>query len=142
MPTEVFTEEWAIACCEALNASERYRTAAAAWEGAIVLVMAADPAQGVDADRAVYIDADRGTCRGSWMAQSGEMETAPFVFRADVPSWKRLLAGDLDPVTAVMQGKLKLVRGGLFTVAKYAGAAKEMIAAAAQVNGTFPEPRA
>jgi len=142
MPTEVFTEEWAIACCEALNASELYRAAAETWEGAIVLVMAADPVQGVDADRAVYIDAHQGTCRGSWMATDGEAETAPFVFRADVPSWKRLLAGDLDPVTAVMQGKLKLARGGLFTVAKYAGAAKEMIAAAAQVNGTFPEPRA
>jgi putative sterol carrier protein len=142
MPTEVFTEEWAIACCEALNASERYRTSAAGWEGAIVLVMAADPAHGVEADRAVYIDTHQGTCRGTWVARDGEAETAPFVFRADVPSWKRLLAGDLDPVTAVMQGKLKLVRGGLFTVAKFATAAKEMIAAAATVNGTFPEPHA
>jgi hypothetical protein len=40
-----------------------------------------------------------------------------------------------------MQGKLRLVRGGLFTVARYAGAAREMIAAAAEVGGTFPEPR-
>lgn len=142
MPTEVFTEEWAVACCQALNASERYRESAAGWEGAIVLVMAADPAHGVHTDRAVYIDAHQGACRGSRLAGEDEAGTAPFVFRADVPAWKRLLGGDLDPVTAVMQGKLKLVRGGLFTVAKYATAAKEMIAAAAHVNGTFPEPRA
>ena len=138
---EVFTEEWSRACCERLNARESYRSAAATWEGAIVLVMAADPAQGVDADRAVYIDAHQGACRGARMAAEGETETAPFVFRADVPTWKRLLAGETDPVAAVMAGKLRLVRGGLMTVAKHAGAAKEMIAAAAEVGGTFPEPR-
>src|SRR5215213_3698589 len=32
MPIEVFTEEWCIACCEALNRSEAYRTSAAGWE--------------------------------------------------------------------------------------------------------------
>ena len=138
---EVFTEEWSRACCERLNASEAYRSAAATWQGAIVLVMAADPAQGVDADRAVYIDAHQGACRGARVATDGDAETAPFVFRADVPTWKRLLAGETDPVAAVMAGKLRLVRGGLMTVAKYAGAAKEMIAAAAEVGGTFPEPK-
>lgn len=140
MPIEVFTEEWCIACCEALNESEAYRASAAAWEGAIVLVMAADAAQGVAEDRAVYIDAHRGECRGAWPARDGEAEGAPFVFRADPAAWKRLLAGEMDPVSAVMQGKLKLVRGGLFTVAKFSTAAKEMIAAAARVGGTFPAP--
>jgi putative sterol carrier protein len=141
MPMEVFTEEWSRACCEALNRREAYRTAAAGWEGAIVLVMGADPAQGVEADRSVFIDAHRGACRGARLAADGEAETAPFVFRADVPTWKRLLGGEVDPVSAVMQGKLRLVRGGLFTLAKYAAAAREMIAAAAEVGGTFPEPR-
>jgi putative sterol carrier protein len=140
MPIEVFTEEWCIACCEALNASEAYRAAAAEWKGAIVLVMAADAAQGIPEDRAVYIDAHRGECRGSWLARDGEAERAPFVFRAGAAAWKRLLAGEMDPVTAVMQGKLKLVRGGLFTVAKFSAAAREMIAAAARVGGTFPAP--
>jgi hypothetical protein len=37
-----------------------------------------------------------------------------------------------------MQGKLKLSRGNLFTLAKYAPAAREMVAAAGDVGGTFP----
>ncbi|HYJ80370.1 MAG TPA: SCP2 sterol-binding domain-containing protein [Longimicrobiaceae bacterium] len=135
---EVFTEEWSRACCAALNGRESYRTAAAAWEGAIVLTLAADPAAGFGADRAVYIDAHHGECRGARMAGDDDLAAAPFVFRADPAIWKRLLAGEIDPVSAVMQGKLRLVRGGLMTVAKYATAAKEMIAAAAQVGGTFP----
>ena len=137
---EVFTEEWSHACCEALNRSEAYRTSAATWQGAIVLTMTADPAHGVEADRSVYIDTHQGACRGARPATEEDAAVAPFVFRADVAAWKRLLAGELDPVSAVMQGKLKLVRGGLFTVAKYSAAAREMIAAAAEVGGTFPSP--
>ena len=136
---EVFTDEWARACCEALNRSEAYRASAATWEGAIVLAMSADPAQGVESDRAIWIDAHQGACRGARMATDDEVATAPFVFRADPASWKRLLRGEMEPVAAVMQGKLRLVRGNLFTLAKYAQAAKEMVQAAATVGGTFPE---
>ena len=41
-----------------------------------------------------------------------------------------------------MTGKLKLSRGNLFTLAKYAQAAREMVLAAGEVGGTFPPPRA
>jgi putative sterol carrier protein len=139
---EVFTDEWARACCRALNGSGVYRESAAAWEGAIVLAMSADAAQGVTADRAVYLDAHRGACRGARMASDDDVAAAPFVFRADPATWQRLLAGDLEPVSAVMQGKLRLVRGNLFTLAKYAQAAKDMVAAAGTVGGTFPEASA
>jgi hypothetical protein len=37
-----------------------------------------------------------------------------------------------------MQGKLKLVRGSLFALAKHAKAATAMVAAAGEVGGTFP----
>ncbi|HVG44383.1 MAG TPA: hypothetical protein VM890_06610, partial [Longimicrobium sp.] len=63
---EVFTEEWASACCEALNRGGAYAVAAAEWEeGASVLTMSADPAHGIMEDRAVFIDAHRGHCRGA-----------------------------------------------------------------------------
>jgi putative sterol carrier protein len=141
MPMEVFTAEWSAACCEALNRREAYRAAAAAWEGAIVLAMGPDPAQGIEEERAVFIDAHRGECRGARPATADDLASAPFVFRADPASWKRLLAREIDPVGAVMQGKLRLVRGSLMTLAKYAAAAREMVAAAADVGGTFPDPR-
>ncbi|HEX8904878.1 MAG TPA: SCP2 sterol-binding domain-containing protein [Longimicrobiaceae bacterium] len=139
---EVFTEEWARACGEALNRSEAYRASAATWEGAIVLAMSADPAQGVESDRAVYIDAHQGACRGARLATADEADEAPFVFRADPASWKRMLAGEMEPVAAVMQGRLRLVRGNLFVLARYAQAAKDMVQAAATLGGTFPAPAA
>ena len=135
---EVFTDEWASACCEALNRSDAYRGSAAAWEGSIVLAMSPDAARGVTGERAVFIDAHRGECRGAWMASAGEISTATYVLRADPATWQRLLDRELDPVGAVMQGKLRLERGGLFALARFAQAAKDMIAAAAGVGGAFP----
>lgn len=138
---EVFSEEWCVACCERLNERESYRTSAAGWKGDIVLAMAADPAHGIDADRAVWIDADDGVCRGTRVATEQDLQTAAFVFRADAGQWKRLLAGEVDPVSAAMTGKLKLSRGNLFVLARYAQAAREMVLAAGEVGGAFPPPR-
>lgn len=135
---EVFTDEWCVACCDRLNQRESYRLAAAGWEGAAVLLMSADPAQGIHDDRAVWLDIHDGRCRGARVATAHDLETAPYVFRAGPADWKRLLAGEIDPISAAMTGKLKLSRGNLFTLAKYAPAAREMVLAAGEVGGTFP----
>ena len=136
---EVFTKEWASACCEALNRGGAYAVAAAGWEeGASVLTMAADPAHGIMEDRAVFVDAHRGHCNGARMATEADMEAASFIFRADPATWRRLLAGEVEPVAAVMAGKLKLTKGSLMTLAKYAKAATAMVAAAGEVGGSFP----
>jgi putative sterol carrier protein len=135
---EVFTNEWCVACCDRLNQRESYRLAAAGWEGAVVLLMAADPAQGIHEDRAVWLDIHDGRCRGARVATAQDLEMAPYVFRAGPADWKRLLAGEVDPISAAMTGKLKLSRGNLFTLAKYAPAAREMVLAAGEAGGTFP----
>lgn len=135
---EVFTGEWCVACREQMNRRESYRTAAAGWQGAVVLLMSADAAHGIEEDRAVWLDMRDGRCLGTRMATDEDLQTAAYVFRADPASWKRLLAGETDPVSAVMQGRLKLARGNLFTLARYAGAAREMVLAAGDVGGSFP----
>lgn len=138
MPTEVFTEAWARACCEALNASERYRRAAAEWEWPIVLAMTADPAHGVPEARAFHLDLFRGECRGTRPATEEDRERAAYVMEAGPGAWREILSGRLEPVTALMQGKLRLARGSLFALARYADAAREMVAAAGTVDAVFP----
>jgi putative sterol carrier protein len=138
---EVFTDEWCAACCERLNARDSYRQAAAGWQGAVVLVMTADEAQGVGAERAVWIDAHDGVCRESRVATPADRAAAAYVLHADRAGWKRLLAGEADPVSSMMTGKLRLAKGSLFALAKYAQAAREMVLAAGEVGGTFPAPR-
>jgi putative sterol carrier protein len=140
---EVFSAEWSEACCARMNAREGYRAAAAAgWEGATVLVMGADAALGVHADRAVWLDLHDGACRGTRPATARDLAEAAYVLRADPATWRSLLAGEVDPVSAVMTGRLKLVQGSLFALAKHAAAAREMVATAGEVGGTFPPPAA
>ena len=138
MPTEVFTEEWSRACCQALNDRPNYAAAAADWRDAVVLVMGADPALGIGAERAVFLDLYEGACRGTRLATADDRASAPFVLRADAASWRRILSGDTDPVSAVMRGELRLERGSLMAMAMYAPAAREMLAAASEAGGVFP----
>lgn len=138
---EVFTEPWCEACCRQLNARASYREAAAGWQGAVVLVMTADPAHGIDSERAVWIDLHQGACRDARVATDADRASATYVLQADPAGWKRLLAGEADPVSALMTGKLRLTRGSLFALARYAQAAREMVLAAGEVGGTFPAPR-
>ena len=138
---EVFTEEWCTACCERLNARASYREAAAGWEGTVMLVMTADPAHGIESERPVWIDLHHGDCRGARVATDADRDSATYVLQADPAGWKRLLAGEADPVASMMTGKLRLTRGSLFALARYAQAAREMVLAAGEVGGTFPAPR-
>ncbi len=138
MPTEVFTAEWSRACCQALNERPNYASVAADWRDAVVLVMGADPALGIHDERAVFLDLYEGACRGTRVATAEDRASAPFVLRADAASWRRILSGDTDPVSAVMRGELRLERGSLMAMAMYAPAAREMLAAASEAGGVFP----
>lgn len=138
---EVFTEAWCAACCAQLNTRESYREAAAGWLGAVVLVMTADPAHGIERERAVWIDLHQGVCRDARVATDADRASAAYVLEADPAGWKRLLAGEADPVSSMMTGKLRLTRGSLFALAKYAQAAREMVLAAGEVGGAFPAAR-
>lgn len=138
MPTEVFTAEWSRACCQALNARPNYAAVAADWRDAVVLVMGADPALGIDRDRAVFLDLYEGACRSTRVATPEDRASAPFVLHAEAASWRRLLSGDTDPVSAVMRGELRLERGSIMAMAMYAPAAREMLAAASEAGGVFP----
>lgn len=138
MPIEVFTTEWSRACCQALNQRPTYASVAAEWRDPVVLVMGADPALGIDHERAVWLDLYQGACRGTRVATREDRASAPFVLRAEAASWRSILSGDSDPVSAVLRGELRLERGSLMAMAMYAPAAREMLAAASAAGGVFP----
>jgi putative sterol carrier protein len=136
---EVFTEEWGRRCCERLNQRDGYREEAADWEGAVVLVMSADPDAGVPEDRGVWLDVHHGACRGTRVATAADLASAPYVFRAGPEDWRLLLTGEMEVVAGVVKGALRLERGNLFTLARYTAAAREMVLAAGEAGGTFPQ---
>jgi putative sterol carrier protein len=140
MHPEIFTEAWAQAWCRELNASAAYRTAAATWNGAVALVMLADPALGIVSPRAVHLDLNGGTCRSARPVRADDLADASFVFEGAAATWRDLLAGRLSPLMALIGGKLRLARGELTALLPYTNAARELVATAAIVHRQFPDP--
>lgn len=139
MAEEIFTESWAEAWCREMNESEAYSEAAETWEGAIVLRLAPDASWGIEEERSVWVDLHHGECRGVREATEEDLRDAPYVIRADPYTWDRVLKGELDPISGLMRGKLKLKRGSIVSLARYVTAAKELVAAATRVETRFPD---
>jgi len=138
MQNEVFTDEWSAACCEQLNQRGRLGAVAGSWSSPVALLMRPDSRLGIQTERLVYLELEKGRCRTARSADEKDRARAEFILAADAAQWKRMLDGDLDPITAVMLGRLKLERGSLAALLPHAAAARELIGAAREVDGRFP----
>ncbi|GBC86503.1 hypothetical protein HRbin12_00492 [bacterium HR12] len=130
------SDEWLQIYRDRINASPEYREAAATWEGAIAFVFEAEPDRGIPEDLWAWLDLWHGECREARMVTPEEGSRAPYVIRAPYTRWKEVLAGDLDPVKGMMQGKLKL-RGDLPTIIRHVRAANELVRLTATVPTEF-----
>ena len=139
MGYEIFTKEWVNAWAEELNLNEKYKEAAQKWEGETVLVLKADPDMGLGEDRTVILDLWHGECREGRVADDDDLESAPYVITASPENWRQILDGKLEPIMALMRGKLQLTKGKITDLLPYITAAKEMISSAASVDTKFPE---
>ena len=139
MAAEIFTEDWAQAWNDSINANDAYKQAASKWEGAIAMVMTPDGDMGIPQERIVVADLWHGDCRGAKVATSAELDEVPYLIRANPENWKSVLAGKTDPIVGLMGGKLKLAKGSLFALLPYAKAAKELVRSAINVETIFPD---
>jgi putative sterol carrier protein len=120
------SQEWLTTYMQRINASSEYRDAAATWEGDVAFLFEAEPDRGVPEDLWAWLDLWHGECRAARMVTAEEGRAAPYVISAPYSRWKDVLAGDLDPVKGMMQGKLKL-DGDLPTIIRYVRAANQLV---------------
>ncbi len=139
MAAEIFTEDWAQLWGDEINSNGDYKKAAAKWEGAIAMIMTSDGDMGIPDERVVVADLWHGDCRSAAAITSADLDDVPYIIKAGPPTWKKVLAGKLDPIVGLMGGKLKLAKGGLFALLPYAKAAKELVKSAIEVDTSFPE---
>ena len=131
-------EDWFRALADEINASEPYRAAASDWEGDIAFVIEADPNRGLPDDVWGYLDLWHGECRAARLVTPEAGAEAAFSISATYRRWKDVVRGELDPVRAMMQGKLR-VRGDLPKILRYVQAAHELVAICGTVPTTFPD---
>jgi putative sterol carrier protein len=139
MAAEIFTDDWARAWNDAINANADYKRAATKWEGAIAMVMSPDGDMGIPEERVVIADLWHGDCRSARAATAANLADVPYLIKATPTNWKSVLSGKTDPIVGLMGGKLKLAKGSLFALLPYAKAAKELVNSAIAVDTIFPE---
>jgi putative sterol carrier protein len=132
------SQAWFEAFQVQINTSDLYRESAADWEGDIALRIAAEPDRNVPADLWGYLDLWHGACRAARAIQPGEADTAAYTLSAPYSRWKDVVQGELDPIKAMMQGKLR-VRGDLPTMVRYVKAANELVRLTGSVDTEFPD---
>lgn len=129
--------EWAAAFREAVNTSEAYRRAGAAWtHGAVALVIKADDAIGLADPVGIWLDLHAGVCRDARVVSLEEAARAPFCISGEYSRWRQVLAGELEPIAGMMQRKLE-VKGHMTIIVRFVEAAKELVKAAARVPTRF-----
>jgi putative sterol carrier protein len=103
------SEAWLEAFVEALNQDERYAKVAKNWEGDFAFTVEPDDPQS-DQVAFFYMDLWHGKCRDAQVANSiEEMPKKPkFIMSASESVFRRVLAGDLDPMQGMLTRKLRL----------------------------------
>ncbi len=130
--------EWAIAYKDAINSNAAYKSAGKDWvQGVVAMVVKADPALDIPDDLGMWLDVHQGECRECKLVTAGEANTAPFVIVADYARWKQVIKRELDPIKAMMQGKLKLTKGHMPTIVKHVNASRELVESTSRVDTKF-----
>lgn len=130
--------EWVQAYKDAINANPNYKTAAKDWtHGVVAMVVKAEPTLGLAEDQAMWLDVDQGVCRAAKLISRAEAEAAAFVIEATYAMWKQVIRRELDPIKAMMQGKLKVTKGLMPTLVKYVHSNRELVESASRVSTKF-----
>ena len=132
------SDPWFQDFVEVINGSERYREAAADWEGDVAFAIEAEPDKGVPETIYGWLDLWHGACRSGGIVDEPTATASRYVIRAPFSRWRDVLEGDLDPVRGMMQGKLR-VRGDLPTILRYVNAANELVHLTGSVHTSYPD---
>ena len=104
------TDEWIMALHEKLNSDEQYNHIAQKWEGDIVFVI--EPGGGLAVKKEFYLDLWHGKCRQVSVLDGSQQIKPAFTFKAPYPNFVRVLAGEWEPMQALLTRKLS-VQGNL-----------------------------
>ena len=107
MPATFPSYEWLTTLQEKLNEDLRYGQVARNWEGDLIFDI--QPSGAVQEPLLMYVDLWHGKCRGVDYAPDPAAHPKPaFILRSPYDNFAAIVAGRLDPMTAILTSKLKL----------------------------------
>jgi len=132
---KLFSDEWAKAFAQVINASMSYRRASTGWTaGSLAFVMRPAPVHGFHAPTAVWMDLNKGECRSARaMSEHEAMQLAAFVIEGEYAAWLEALSGKSSPFKMLANGKLRLKKGALLRLTPHTASAQELLKCAQRV---------
>ena len=124
------SEEWVMEFWELLKVNHAYKEAAKTWEGDFFFEVVAD-GEVLTEDMKLYLDLWHGECRLARMAEPDD--NPEFIYSGTLANWKRLIAGEIDPIKGLMSRKFKLPVGDMGKIMRATKAAAELVATAQKV---------
>ncbi len=146
------SKEWVVAFKEKINSNPNYKESGANWEhGTIALIAQLDEnilekinkdsvlnteMEGLGSSVGIWLDLYHGECKEAKIVTAEEAQKAKFVITGDYSRWKSVLRKEIEPVKAMMQGKLKL-KGDLPTIVRFVKAAQDLVDSATMIDTKF-----
>ncbi len=136
------SQAWADAFRDAVNQNEAYQKHGKPWTfGKVAMAVKAEPDKGIPDDAGFVLDVHQGECRGvDYVKGMDAMQEAPFIIVASYDRWLTVIAGDVDPIKAMMEGKLKLVKGALPTMLRFVESSRALVNSATEVATDLDAP--
>lgn len=132
------TPEWLEAYRDAINADVTIAETTKDWERDIAIVVEHEPEKGIPVDLWGLFDIRHGRCETARIVTADEGDRATYVIRGPYSRWKEVIEGKVDPIKAMLQGKLK-VTGDLHTLAREVTAADALVKIARAITTEFPD---
>jgi putative sterol carrier protein len=129
------SDEWAKMMMEDLNKSDAYMEAAKNWEGDFYFII--EPREKSEQSAILYMDLWHGKCREAFVVTDPDIRKPVFRLSGSIENWKKVMTKQIDPMQAMMTGKLKL-HGNMAMVMKNVRAAKELVESCTRIDTDYP----
>ena len=130
----IFSEEWVEAFGKAINDNPNYKPSALTWEGDMLFVI--EPSGNLDHEVKVLVGLYHGECTGTKLIKEGEEVEAEFVITGNYDNVLQVIKKEIDPIRAIMAGKLKL-EGNMAKVMRHTKAAQEIVVSLGNIETDF-----
>ncbi len=127
--------EWMETLVEMLNDNEEYKKAAATYEGVMALLIKAEEGK-LDEDMLGYVHPYHGQIIDYGIWDDLEGKDPMFIIYAPYSTWKSVVKGEIDPMGAIMKGKIK-IKGDMAQLLKRTQGSQIMMEAMKQLDTQF-----
>lgn len=128
------SDAWIKALMEEVNRSPGYAEAARNWEGDFYFVV--EPEGPLARPVVLYMDLWHGRCRDAFEVTDESVKNPAYRMSAPYSVWKQVIQGKLDPIQALVTGRIKL-KGNMVNIMRNVRAAKELVLCCTRVPTEF-----